>query len=94
MTRPKRLQLSRAKGWKLPAGARSVAYPTPYANPYRPSERGPEANAAAVASYRAWILAQPQLIDQARQELAGRDLACWCPPSLPCHADVLIEFVN
>jgi hypothetical protein len=27
-------------------------------------------------------------------ELAGRDLACWCPPGGPCHADVLIVIAN
>ncbi|PFG19852.1 DUF4326 domain-containing protein [Serinibacter salmoneus] len=27
-------------------------------------------------------------------ELAGRDLACWCPLSSPCHADVLLELAN
>jgi|SRR6478735_4306621 len=26
--------------------------------------------------------------------LRGRDLACWCPPSSPCHADVLLELAN
>lgn len=28
----------------------------------------------------------------ARYELAGKDLACWCPQ--PCHADVLLELAN
>lgn len=32
--------------------------------------------------------------DEIRAELAGRDLACWCPTSGPCHADVLIEIAN
>lgn len=27
-------------------------------------------------------------------ELAGRDLACWCPLDQPCHADVLLEIAN
>lgn len=27
-------------------------------------------------------------------ELRGRDLACWCPPGSPCHADVLLELAN
>jgi hypothetical protein len=27
-------------------------------------------------------------------ELAGRDLACWCPPDQPCHADVLLAIAN
>jgi hypothetical protein len=29
-----------------------------------------------------------------RSELRGRDLACWCPVGLPCHADVLLEIAN
>ena len=27
-------------------------------------------------------------------ELRGKDLACWCKPGEPCHADVLIEVAN
>lgn len=27
-------------------------------------------------------------------ELAGRDLACWCPLDQPCHGDVLLELAN
>jgi hypothetical protein len=27
-------------------------------------------------------------------ELAGKDLACWCPLDGPCHADVLLELAN
>lgn len=29
-----------------------------------------------------------------RAELAGHDLACWCPADQPCHADVLLELAN
>ncbi|MFZ5698560.1 MAG: DUF4326 domain-containing protein [Pseudomonadota bacterium] len=35
--------------------------------------------------------------DELRAALAalrGRDLACWCPLSRPCHADVLLELAN
>ncbi|NKS29268.1 DUF4326 domain-containing protein [Rhodococcus hoagii] len=32
--------------------------------------------------------------EQIRAELAGRDLACWCPLDQPCHADVLLEIAN
>ena len=28
------------------------------------------------------------------RELRGRNLACWCPPDQPCHADVLLEIAN
>jgi hypothetical protein len=27
-------------------------------------------------------------------ELRGKNLACWCKPGTPCHADVLIELAN
>ncbi|MFE4420387.1 DUF4326 domain-containing protein [Streptomyces sp. NPDC056817] len=49
--------------------------------------------------YRRWLTAHPEVAEQARQELAGRDLMCWCP--LPgsgqpdhCHAAVLIRLAN
>lgn len=38
---------------------------------------------------RTWYTA-----DDARAELAGQDLACWCPLNQPCHADVLLELAN
>ena len=33
-------------------------------------------------------------LDLIRTELAGYNLACWCKPGTPCHADVLIEIAN
>ena len=29
-----------------------------------------------------------------RAELSGHNLACWCKPGTPCHADVLVELAN
>lgn len=26
--------------------------------------------------------------------IRGKNLACWCPPGEPCHADVLLELAN
>lgn len=49
--------------------------------------------AAAVALYRCNVLATYGA-DEIRRELAGRDLACWCPHGQPCHADVLLEVAN
>lgn len=92
--RPRRIQLSRAKGWRLPANAVSIAYPTKWANPYRPTVRSPEANAAAVEAYRRHLAEHPELIEAARRELAGRDLACWCSPELPCHGDILLSVIQ
>jgi len=33
-------------------------------------------------------------VEQVRAELSGKDLACWCHPGDPCHADVLLEIAN
>ena len=41
----------------------------------------------AMDDRRDWIIAHAV-------ELHGRDLTCWCPPELPCHADVLLELAN
>lgn len=48
----------------------------------------------AVNLYRAHLARYPHLLAQIRQELRGRDLACWCKPGEPCHADVLLEVAN
>ncbi|MFJ2110567.1 DUF4326 domain-containing protein [Streptomyces sp. NPDC087850] len=58
------------------------------------SER--EARQTAVDNFRA-MLCTPGGAEQAEffaQKLRGRDLMCWCPEQLPCHADVLLELLS
>lgn len=53
------------------------------------------AHALAVARFRSWIAeSMPGTAEAARQELRGKVLVCWCPLTLPCHADVLLELAN
>lgn len=33
-------------------------------------------------------------VDIIRHDLRGKNLACWCSLSEPCHADVLLEVAN
>lgn len=33
-------------------------------------------------------------LDAIRDELAGKDLVCWCPLDGPCHGDLLLELAN
>ncbi len=33
-------------------------------------------------------------IAEIRAELAGKNLACWCPLDGPCHADTLLRIAN
>jgi hypothetical protein len=87
---PNRIQLSRRKGWRKPPGTVVVARPHRWGNPYRVGLEASDA-AEAVALYREHLLRHPRLVELAARELAGKDLACWCPPDQPCHADVLLE---
>jgi hypothetical protein len=88
---PRRVQLRRTRGWRLPPGAVVVARPTPWGNPYTLVEHTP---AEAVALYRRHLAEHAELAAAARRELADKDLACWCRPGQPCHADVLLEVAN
>ena len=97
MPTPTRLQRKRTRGYRLPEGAKSVTRPGPFGNPFPVSRFGdPAAHDEAIARFRAWIEEPEQapLVDRIRRELRGRDLACYCAPGLPCHADVLLEIAN
>lgn len=87
---PKRIRLTRKKGWRLPDGAKSVAYPTRWQNPYR----NVRPRAEYMRLFREHLAKHPELVSAARHELKGYDLACWCPLEEPCHADVWLEILN
>lgn len=96
---PQRIQRKRTKGWRMPEDAVYVGSPTIYANPHR-HLRGMQ---LAVDMYQrdlargalGWPgINRPLTCDLIRSELAGRNLACWCPLGQPCHADLLLEIAN
>lgn len=92
----RRLQLSRRAGWRKPAGAVVVARPSRWGNPFRLTNEGTRAEVVA-AFDRALAAGDPILgftAADVQRELAGRDLACWCPLDQPCHADVLLRVAN
>ena len=66
---------------------------TPYGNPFK---IGPDGDRYTVlAKFRSWIMKpeQRELRKQAKKELKGKDLGCWCKPK-SCHAEVWLELVN
>ncbi|SNS43441.1 protein of unknown function [Micrococcales bacterium KH10] len=107
---PKRVQMTRQRPWRADnPDAVIVARPSKWGNPWRvwrDARRGrwvckadhnasyelfitkDEATAAAVEHFRHWVWR----LDVT--ELAGKDLACWCPLDQSCHADVLLEIAN
>ena len=83
---------------RVPPGAVYVGRAAPglpasrYANPYRVSDHGaPE----AARLYLEHVASRPDVAAGIRRDLAGRDLACWCPlpaegePDI-CHAALLL----
>jgi hypothetical protein len=97
---PQRIQLQRRAGWRMPPNTVKVDRSTAWGNALR---AGPGYSPAqAVADYALWINGQlhlgpeaaPPSIEDIRRHLRGRNLACWCPPGQPCHADVLLRLAN
>lgn len=103
---PKRIQMSRQRPWRAEnPDAVIVARPSKWGNPFQvglptpiwerrrwPARHTPE---TAVQAFRERITEAPEMwAHVAQAQLAGRDLACWCPLDQPCHADVLLELAN
>ena len=97
MSKPKRIQRSRAKGWKMPANAIYIGRPTVLGNPY---VVGSELmNGETLTAEKAIALYEQHLADNfserdIRHCLHDKDLACWCALDQPCHADVLLRIAN
>jgi hypothetical protein len=47
----------------------------------------------AIDCFEDWFIQQPELIEQAVKELAGKRLGCVCKPKA-CHGDVIARIVN
>lgn len=85
----------------MPGNAVSVCRPGKFGNPFLVTEgRTP---AEAVLAFRTWLTVDEctaELPDRKKRlldgiaELAGKDLACYCPLGSPCHADVLLDLAN
>ena len=109
---PRRVQLQRGKGWRMPPNTRKVDRSTAFGNPFDSVKYGID---DAVRMHREWLtgtitdeqiearypdLVAKHLIARRRRVLAslhqlcGMNLACWCSPSQPCHADLLLDLVN
>ena len=90
--------------------ARRVSRPGKWGNPFSIAETaaryGLDADAAqarAVALCAEWLEGTidpalspgtPPSRAEIREFLGGHNLACWCRPGTPCHADVLLRLAN
>lgn len=102
--KPKRIQLKRKRGWRMPPNTVVVTRPGPWGNHYRVKDYlarfggdVERATRACVGSYRDWLLYSSEgraLLLRGRELLRGKNLACWCRKGQCCHGDVWLELVN
>src|SRR5690349_10043109 len=100
--RPRRVQLRRMRGWRMPANTVKVDRTTRFGNPFSIEVYGRE---KAVALHRAWITdergsppisskllrdleARRTEVISALPSLRGKNLACWCPLPEPGKPDI------
>jgi hypothetical protein len=104
---PKRVQLSRAKGWRMPPNTVKVDRTTKWGNPFIVSLDGTRAQCvqwlelllggmihmSSHAGHKR-LIAYRETVAKDIGELRGKNLACWCRHDGPCHADVLLRLAN
>ena len=68
-----------------------IGRPGPWGNPFEIGKDGDREE--VVEKYAEWLLAQPELVEKAKEELRGKVLGCWCAPKL-CHGNILSQIAN
>ena len=100
---PRRIQLRRTKGWRLPPNPVKVDWSTPNGNPFRVGDAGVPDVRTSIARFELALRSgdltrgnpdSPFRPDHLRAALRGRNLACWCALDAPCHADLLLAIAN
>lgn len=105
--RPERVQLRRAKGWRMPPDTVKVDRTTKWGNPFVVGKDGTAAECVdlyckMLRGYLA-IALSPSIDDLKERRdyvlanigtLKGKNLACWCRKGAACHAEVLLDLAN
>jgi hypothetical protein len=90
---PVRVQRKRTKGWKMPPNTVYVGRPTKWGNPYKVGGSANITPQEAVNLFEKYI-AKWADEDEIKEELKGKNLACFCKEGEPCHADILLKIAN
>lgn len=106
--KPKRIQRRRAKGWKMPPNTVYVGRPTKWGNPFEVGKDGKREDCYQLYGLlaRGYLCISKEIehverqrrvqkaMRAAKRELRGKNLACFCPLSAHCHADILLAIAN
>lgn len=84
-SKPKRIQLSRKKGWRMPPDTVKVDRSTKWGNPFIPGQDSKlipgimvQDKRHAASLYLGFAPQNERLVTAAQAELVGKNLACWC----------------
>jgi uncharacterized protein DUF4326 len=104
---PIRVQRKRQKGWRKPPQTVYVGRPSAWENPFVVGKDGTAEE--CIQKYLDYLLpyrhhGKNSGMDKfylsemhfrgIKEELAGKNLMCWCPLDKPCHADALLKIAN
>ncbi len=98
---PKRIQLKRTKGWRMPPNTVSVARGSAWGNPFKVGEPPLVFGGikivtvkGAIRAYGSYVRGRLYFDPHYLDKLKGKNLACWCPLGRPCHTDILLKIAN
>ena len=82
----------------MPANTVYVGRPTIFGNPFSTADQFRQWWQTRGQGCELYADAMDKLLGALFQTephpLRGKNLACWCPLSQPCHADILLELAN
>lgn len=68
-----------------------IGRPSPWGNPFVIGKDGDRFDVCK--KFEEWILTQPKMIAEAKRDLAGKRIGCFCAP-LQCHGETLARIAN
>jgi hypothetical protein len=102
MIMPIRIQRKRTKGWRMPENTINCTRPCKYGNPFKIGDPSPQNYKVIIDRQHSIELFELMIesmkeagtFDTYIQPLKGKNLACFCSLSTPCHVDVLLIEAN
>ncbi len=104
---PKRIQRKRTKGWRMPENSTYVGRGSKWGNPYKVGKLQLHTNKEVVEAFENYVHWINEKLghcleydnsafrwDNIKEELKGKNLACWCKIGDACHGDFLLEVAN
>lgn len=96
MMEPVRIQLRRTKGWRMPPNTVKVDRSTKFGNPF--TRKLAEEHGLCGCNICCAVRFEHELSEEGkaliREELRGKNVACWCGLDEACHGDVLLAIAN